>query len=343
MTPNHNNPPPATGQCATPDSCATRLELARQIAELESRVTTDALTGLWNRAHFDHIIEKELDRSLRHRQPLSLILLDIDNFKRINDAFGHQVGDRVLRELAIVANSAIRSSDALFRWGGEEFAVLAMSSGYRGAGRLAESLRGQLASHLFPSVGSLTVSLGVAEHADAESAEDWFRRADAMLYAAKRDGRNAVRIDPQGNSDQWREPGIRPNLHLVWQEAHECGEPSIDREHQELFELANDLIDEFFAHDEDSGQILPAFDRLLGHIARHFASEEEILARHGYAELEAHRRAHAGLLARAEELRNAVQAGGAGLGGLVEFLAGDVVARHLFKADRDFFPLFNTQ
>lgn len=343
MTPNHNNPPPEAVQCATPEACATRLELARRIAELESRVTTDALTGLWNRAHFDQIIEKELDRSLRHRQPLSLVLFDIDNFKRINDDYGHQAGDRVLRELAIVANTAIRSSDALFRWGGEEFAVLAMSSGYRGAGRLAESLRGQLASHLFPSVGSLTVSLGVAEHVDSESAEDWFRRADAMLYAAKSDGRNTVRIDQRGNSDLWNTGQGLPALHLAWQEAYECGEPTIDREHRELFELSNAMIDAFMSSGGDPARAAPAYDRLLEHITQHFASEESLLERHGYAGLEAHRRAHAGLLSRARELRNSVVSGGAGLGGLVEFLAGDVVARHLFKADRDFFPLFNTK
>ena len=195
MTPNHNNPPPATGQCATPDSCATRLELARQIAELESRVTTDALTGLWNRAHFDHIIEKELDRSLRHRQPLSLILLDIDNFKRINDAFGHQVGDRVLRELAIVANSAIRSSDALFRWGGEEFAVLFEGMPLDEARQLCEQLRARVQAidcTEFAPGWSMTISAGVTERTGLAHHEKLVSRADALLYEAKRAGRNRI-------------------------------------------------------------------------------------------------------------------------------------------------------
>lgn len=102
IMPHENTPSPAPGQCATPEHCTTRLELFQRVSELENRVSTDALTGLWNRAHFDHVIEKELDRSLRHKQPLSLILFDIDHFKRINDEFGHQAGDKVLREIAAV-------------------------------------------------------------------------------------------------------------------------------------------------------------------------------------------------------------------------------------------------
>jgi diguanylate cyclase (GGDEF)-like protein/hemerythrin-like metal-binding protein len=341
IMPHENTPSPAPGQCATPEHCTTRLELFQRVSELENRVSTDALTGLWNRAHFDHVIEKELDRSLRHKQPLSLILFDIDHFKRINDEFGHQAGDKVLREIALLGNAAIRSSDALFRWGGEEFAVLAPSTGHRGAVQLAESLRGGVASHRFPVVGSLTVSLGVAEHADSESADSWFRRADGMLYAAKRNGRNAVHADARGNSDLWAVSHGRAALHLIWQEAYECGEPAIDGEHRVLFRLANELIDAFLAGEEKSDGVVSACDRLLAHIALHFANEEALLAQRGFAGLDAHRRAHAGLLARARDLRNTVAAGGAGLGGMIEFLAGDVVARHLFKTDRDFFPLFS--
>ena len=341
MTPADNASSPETpGACSLPGACATRAHLSGRIAELERRVNTDALTGLWNRAQFDHIIKKEIDRSLRHKQPLSLILFDIDHFKRINDRFGHQAGDKVLREISIVSNVTIRSSDAIFRWGGEEFAVLATSTGHRGAGRLAETLRGQLAGHLFPVGGSLTVSLGVAEHMAAETAEAWFQRADAMLYAAKGNGRNAVRIDARGNSDLWAATHGVSALHLVWQEAYESGEPTIDREHRELFELANVLIDAFLSGGHDFGRIASVYDRLLEHIVSHFTHEEALLADYGYARLDAHRHAHAGLLARASELRNAVAEGGASLGGLVEFLAGDVVARHLFRMDSDFFPVF---
>jgi hemerythrin len=332
--------PSATVDCEGAVPCRTRTRLNGRLAELEMQVATDYLTGLWNRAHFNHVVDSELDRSQRYRQPVSLILFDIDHFKRANDHFGHQAGDAVLRELALVANVAVRSSDALFRWGGEEFAVLATSTGYRGASRLAETLRGQVARHGFPAIGSITISLGVAEHIAAENAREWFRRADEMLYAAKREGRNCVRVDASGNSDTWAAEQGPAALGLTWQEAYECGEPSIDREHLELFNLANALIDVSVMNNSDSGRVLPVFDKLLDHIACHFVNEEALLELRGYAHTEAHRRTHANLLRRAQELRNDLAAGSASLGGIVEFLAGEVVARHLFKADRDFFPLF---
>jgi hemerythrin-like metal-binding protein len=186
----------------------------------------------------------------------------------------------------------------------------------------------------------MTISLGVAEHSAAESAQEWFRRADGMLYAAKGEGRNCVRVDGRGNSDAWAAAQGSAALGLTWQEAYECGEPMIDREHRELFDLANALIHASIGSEKSPDRAGPAFDRLVDHVALHFANEETLLARHGYARLDAHRRTHASLLERAIELKDAVKAGRASLGNVVEFLANDVVARHLFKADRDFFPLF---
>lgn len=327
---------------SSPGSCTTRLQLQERILELERLVSTDCLTGLWNRAHFERLVEAELDRSLRYRQTLSLILIDIDHFKRTNDLYGHQAGDTVLRELALVANASMRSSDGLFRWGGEEFAVLASSTGYRGAGRLAENIRGRVAQHPFPGVGRITVSLGVAEHDGTESAEEWFRRADAMLYAAKAAGRDRVHIDARGNSDTWADDRGASALCLVWREAYESGDPAIDREHRELFDLANALIQAALSGEEDPVRVGPALHSLLDHVARHFSHEEALLDQLGYARLAAHRRAHAGLLGRANELREAVANGQASLGSMVEFLAKDVVARHLLGADRDFFPLIQS-
>ncbi|GIK25786.1 MAG: hypothetical protein BroJett006_20320 [Betaproteobacteria bacterium] len=332
--------PAIAEDCLSPETCGALAWHRQQIAALERQVASDCLTGLWNRAHFDRLLEAELDRSRRYRQPISLILFDIDHFKRVNDVHGHQAGDAVLRELALAAQSALRASDELFRWGGEEFAILAPSTGHRGAHRIAEALRLRVADVSFPAVGRLTISAGVAEHLDAESGNAWFRRADAMLYAAKHGGRNQVRTDACGNSDAWAEAQGPAALHLVWQESYECGEPDIDAEHRELFELANALIDASLAADDRAGDAAHAFDRLLEHVALHFAHEEALLAQHGFARLDAHRCAHAGLLRRAQELRQEWQKGAEGLGAIVEFLAGDVVARHLFKADREFFPLF---
>ncbi len=330
--------PQTGGACSVPN----HQHLSARVAELENRVMIDALTGLWNRAHFDRVFNQELDRSLRHRQPLSLILFDIDYFKRVNDTHGHQTGDAVLRELARIGTAASRKTDALFRWGGEEFALLAPSTGYRGAGRLAETLRTEVAGHAFAHGEAITISLGVAEYQSHEAAQNWFRRADDALYTAKRNGRNAVHVDARGNSDAWAQTDGVSALHLVWQEAYECGEPTIDAEHRMLFDLANVLIRLYLNRDSSKADIIQAYDELLAHIRLHFKHEEALLEAHGYHNAAGRKRVHDALLQRADTLRGVMAQGDASLGGIIEFLAGDVVARHLFKADREFFSLFST-
>jgi diguanylate cyclase (GGDEF)-like protein/hemerythrin-like metal-binding protein len=316
-------------------------ELRARIAELERTSATDHLTGAWNRAHLDRLIESEVSRSMRFRQPLSLILFDIDHFKQVNDTHGHQAGDAVLCELVQLIRQHIRSSDLLFRWGGEEFVVLAAAVGYRYAETLAETLRASVAEHEFPVVGTtLRASLGVAEYWNNEDAPGWFRRLDAALYAAKQGGRDRVVADPRGNSDVWaRESGLSA-LRLTWLEGYECGEPVIDQQHRELFDLANALIDASFSRNSAPQLFEAALDRLLVHIEHHFACEEALLERHGYARLDGHRKAHNHLLTQGRELEASLQSGQFSLGRLIELIASDIVARHLFTADRDFFALF---
>jgi diguanylate cyclase (GGDEF)-like protein/hemerythrin-like metal-binding protein len=318
------------------------LELLRErIAELEKLSATDHLTGAWNRAHLDRVIAPEMDRSVRHRQPLSLLLFDIDYFKRINDTHGHLAGDAVLCELVRVISANIRATDMLFRWGGEEFVVLTASTGYRKAEDLAQALRVAVANHGFPIVGNtVRTSIGVAEVFGDEGKDAWFRRLDEALYAAKGGGRDCVVVDRCGSSDLWAEAASVSALHLTWLEGYECGDPTIDREHRELFELANILIDASFARGSAPAQFDVALDDLLAHIERHFVDEEALLEQRGYEKLSGHRKAHAHLLKRGYDLKAAVQAGQFNLGNVVNLLANDIVARHIFAADRDFFPLF---
>jgi diguanylate cyclase (GGDEF)-like protein/hemerythrin-like metal-binding protein len=315
-------------------------ELHVQIAQLERLSSIDSLTGAWNRAHFDRVVASELERSIRFKQPVSLIFLDIDHFKQVNDTYGHQAGDSVLCELVQVIGAADRSSDMLFRWGGEEFVVLAPSTGYRAGSALAERMRSDVEQHRFTGVGPVTISLGVAEHIATESAEIWFHRVDEALYRAKEGGRNRVDVDQRGGSDMWAAESGPSVIRLVWQEAYECGEPTIDGQHCKLFELGNALLDASFKSESSPEVFSVALDKLLAHIVKHFADEEAILAQHGYNDLEPHRLIHAALIARASELKAAVAAGKTTLGDLVEFLANTVVAQHLFKEDRKYFPLF---
>ncbi len=320
--------------------------LQQRIEELENLSATDRLTGAWNRLQLERIVPMEMSRAERLGQPVTLILLDIDRFKLVNDVHGHLAGDAVLKEFVARIRARMRATDSLFRWGGEEFVLLAIAVGYRGAAVIAENLREVIAATPFGAVGPVTASLGVAEYMSGESAESWFQRADQVLYAAKGGGRDRVHVDRRGASDVAADrPGLGV-LRLNWLEAYECGERTIDAQHRELFELANVLIAAAVAQDSTLGSsrsTRAALDALLASVVRHFKDEEAILARHGYARLAEHQRAHAGLLERAGELAAGVDEDEGALGPLVDFLAKDVIARHLFKVDRDFYALFRKE
>jgi diguanylate cyclase (GGDEF)-like protein len=154
----------------------------------------DALTGLFNKRRFDELLPAEASRSTQNGSLLSLILFDIDHFKAINDSFGHPAGDAVLRAVAEVAQSCLRESDALFRVGGEEFAILLPEPLASATGR-AESVRHAIERHSLAFGGTalrVTASFGVAELARGEALPVYYERADERLYHAKHSGRNRV-------------------------------------------------------------------------------------------------------------------------------------------------------
>ena len=164
--------------------------------ELRKLATSDPLTGASNRRHFFEIAEQERKRAQRNSLPLSVMMLDIDHFKQINDTYGHHIGDLALIEVVNVCQGAIRASDLLGRLGGEEFAVLLPETNITQGKLLAERLRQEIAKiALETSEGmvSLTVSIGLAEsEKSAPSVEDTLKRADLALYSAKEGGRNQV-------------------------------------------------------------------------------------------------------------------------------------------------------
>jgi diguanylate cyclase (GGDEF)-like protein len=159
---------------------------------LQQETLTDTLTGAGNRRKINQAIEAEIGRYYRHGMtPFSVMLLDIDFFKKVNDMHGHLFGDKVLRHVAQHVSGMLRITDVLARWGGEEFAVLLPTANREAAAILAERIREVIASSPFDKV-SVTVSIGVAEYARGEALEGVLRRADQALYAAKEGGRNRV-------------------------------------------------------------------------------------------------------------------------------------------------------
>lgn len=317
---------------------AHAVALQQRIAELEKLSVTDRLTGLWNRRHFDAVVERELAFSERERSPLSLLLFDLDHFKAVNDNHGHAAGDEVLRATAARLRQGSRPADLVFRWGGEEFALLAPATTLRAATALAERVRAALAAEAFPVAGHLTLSAGVAEHLADESAAAWFARLDAALYQAKERGRNRVVAAAGGASAAWDAQAGSSALCLVWSERCESGHALIDAEHRGLFDATNALIAAMTDQPLRSPALLAQVDGLLAAVARHFADEERVLEAARYPALHAHRQLHAKLLAAARGLRDSMAAGAASAGDAVEFLAYEVVNRHILKADRAFFP-----
>jgi diguanylate cyclase (GGDEF)-like protein len=227
---------------------AQQLQMANaglkvELSEVDKLASTDRLTGCWNRHRFDEVIVSEIDRLTRYGQSLSMLIVDIDHFKSVNDNHGHSVGDSVLVELVSLVRSGLRLSDSLTRWGGEEFVVLCPNTSLTTAVVLAERLREKVSQTPFGKVGALTVSIGVAECLVGEQWQQWLDRADAELYGAKRNGRNQVRFAPETPLRVASDDFLDHNLvQLSWRKAFESGHGGIDRDHQALFSIANDLL-----------------------------------------------------------------------------------------------------
>ena len=161
-------------------------------AQLERLATTDMLTGLVNRAQFDAVLKSEVNRQHRYARPLSLIMLDLDYFKQINDRHGHDVGDQVLVALADLLKCTLRKADCCARWGGEEFMLLAPETSLEQAVRLANKIRDAIKHTAFPIQGSVTASFGVVEVHSQDSVKSLMERVDNALYLAKEEGRDQV-------------------------------------------------------------------------------------------------------------------------------------------------------
>ncbi|MFA7382630.1 MAG: diguanylate cyclase [Desulfurivibrionaceae bacterium] len=170
------------------------LGIAEQLfKDKDNQAGTDHLTGIMNRRRFTEFLDREMARRQRHAEPLSLIMFDIDHFKRVNDVYGHEIGDLVLREMAQLVGSAARRTDILARWGGEEFVILLPGTTGEAATGFAEKLRATIESHDFPQIGRATASFGVASLEEKETdGTTLIKHADQAMYTAKQDGRNRV-------------------------------------------------------------------------------------------------------------------------------------------------------
>ena len=181
-------------------------KLRAEVSKLNSEATTDSLTKVNNRRAFDMEIENFISASKADQKPLCLLLIDLDDFKRFNEKFGHTIGDKILRFVATLLRNNIKGCDSVSRFAGEQFAILLPETAYEGAYIVAENIRERLSKQTLSDsaekieLGTVTASIGVAAYVYGESAEHLIRHADKYMHEAKRAGKNKVMGNPHAGS-----------------------------------------------------------------------------------------------------------------------------------------------
>lgn len=311
---------------------AEELELKNRI--LNERAIHDKLTGIRNRVYFDQRIIEELDLADRYENKLSLLFLDLDNFKYVNDTFGHDVGDQVLIKTAETINRLMRKTDIFARWGGEEFVILMTHTSLDGALIAAEKVRQSVEAIEHPEVGHVTISIGVSERQFGERLNAWFKRTDKALYQAKKEGRNRV---VAGDSMD-----LKLHFNMEWQIAWDSGHPLIDKEHRMLLEIGNEMI-ELALNKADLDLLIAKMDELIDHVMDHFVDEERILFEKGYEEVHHHVGEHKMLIAKAKVLKRKVETGDLKPMEAFEFIVSDVIMDHMLQEDVKYFGLMKRE
>ena len=313
------------------------LLMTKESADEKTRqmALTDKLTACWNRFRIEEVAQQELARLQRYATPVSLIMIDIDHFKAINDKFGHATGDAILQGFAATARACIRNTDVLGRWGGEEFVVVLPASGFSAAADTAERIRKAVEAAEHPSGIRITASLGISSCQSTDTWEEWLNRADTALYQAKAKGRNRVETElPLPSPDDRRSPGGKL-LQIVWHPDYEMGCRAIDTQHRLLFDHGNRLI-EAVTQGVPKDEVKRGIADFVALAEDHFRSEEAILASSQFPDLAEHRERHRQLIERAATLIERYQHGQLETFELLNFVVYELTAQHLLGDDRKF-------
>lgn len=300
--------------------------------ELTGKVNRDELTGLFNRHFLDLIMQEEIERAERYEIPLSTILLDLDHFKRVNDRWGHPVGDSVLVFTAEVIQRFSRISDYVFRIGGEEFLILMPHTNINGAVTAAEKIRKEIEDSIHATAGKFTASFGVAERCPGETFRMLYKRVDDALYEAKNSGRNCV-VKSSNPCNGYATIGLK------WKKSWECGEIKIDEQHRELFRLSGNFANNTAFH-EDRNKAVAYLEQIIQHVIEHFEYEESALSKIGYQDLNRHKKIHGNLLKKANELKELFSYGSIDSIKVFTFLFDEVIIGHLLSEDIKFHDTF---
>ncbi|MBZ2170935.1 diguanylate cyclase [Nitratidesulfovibrio sp. SRB-5] len=309
----------------------------------EQKAMRDPLTGLFNRSRLDCALEAELRRAQRSEDVLSLLMVDVDNFKSYNDIHGHLAGDTCLRAVAHTLRTVVhRAPDMVARYGGEEFACVLPGTAEAGAAQMAERIRCAVAELCIvhpgnTPAGHVTVSVGVTTVRGGRNAtpDQAIDMADRALYRAKSKGRNTV-----ATAQDILPPQACPHadlLRLAWSRSYECGEARIDAQHRQLFEMVNRLLAAFLDN-APRAACLAIIHELLTALAEHFRDEEAVLRSRGYPDAEHHAELHATLLEAAGDLAARYEHANLPLDTALRVISHEVVARHMLDDDTKFHP-----
>ena len=307
--------------------------------------TSDELTGLANRRRLNEVLAVETARAQRSGHALGLAMIDIDQFKDYNDHYGHQAGDDCLKQVALaIAGAAQRAGDLAARYGGEEFVLILPDADANAARRVAEGLRQSIEAlglhHVRSPSGRVTVSIGVAALASGgpTDPESLLHAADTALYRAKNEGRNQVQVAPDASGAAAQSAPVSTKLvQLVWRTAFESGNPVIDTQHRALFADANKLLGAML-EEQQKDVVAALVEAFIADVVQHFREEEAIITRAGFPGAAGHASLHQALIEKANTLASHFRAGNLSIGEMFEYLAHDVVARHMLIVDHEFFP-----
>jgi len=316
-------------------ACVFTILFSLYLAEnkkLKEIASHDIMTGCLTRSAGIRILENTMKNSERNKKPLSMLLLDIDHFKRVNDNWGHLMGDKVLKRVAKIVQAEVRDNDSVIRTGGEEFVVLLPDTDAENAVLTAERLRIAIESFLHPSVGKVTASFGVAEKRKEDNRITWYKRVDDALYHAKETGRNRV-----FNADDLDKKFPVATVQIEWKSEWESGNEEIDKQHRELVRFGNELIFDVFS-DETKEKIEPKLDEFLDHVVYHFNSEEKILNNSKFSGAKEHSEAHKLIIADALRMKEAYLSGKLKPSAFFSFIFDDFIVGHMIKEDIKFFP-----
>lgn len=292
----------------------------------QQMILRDKLTGIWNRRKLEEVGEGEVQRLVRQGTLTSLLMLDLDDFKEINDSLGHAAGDAALQAVTSSWLSILRSTDILGRWGGEEFVVILPGTSVNDALLIAETLRAATSSTTVGGTSGITVSIGVSSCLSYDSWKSWFDRADAALYRAKTAGKNQVCHDIP---IEWQDGASL----IHWSPLFEAGNSELDADHRQLVERANQLLRSVRSNG-DKATVTQYLNEIGLDMRRHFAREELAIVEINPNGLRRHRAEHAAMLDRLAFLTDRLLKDALPLEALVQFVAFEMCAHHIAGSDR---------